>query len=170
MLKKTIKWINPFTNEEEEDTFYFNITKAELVEMELATEGGLSESLKKVVASEDAGKIIAEFKKIILSAYGVRSEDGRFFKKTQELRDEFESSEAYSTLFIEILTDTDSAIEFVKAIVPADMADEVDEAVEQEDRPELAVVPEVRTEPSTVVPDPEFEPKAQDDETGKGDN
>lgn len=142
MLKKTIKYQNPFTEEEVEETFYFHLTKAELVELEMSREGGLSESLKRVVASEDGKEIIKEFKNIILGAYGVRSADGRFFKKTQELSDEFESSEAYSALFMELVTNTDAAVQFITGIVPAGLAEEAAEIARKELQPDLAAVPD----------------------------
>lgn len=124
MLKKTIKYTD-FNDEEVEEEFYFHLSKAELVELELSTKGGLSESLKLIVASEDGKRIIEEFKKIILTSYGKRSDDGKRFIKNQELRDEFESTEAYSALFMELVTDTTAAIEFINGIIPAGLAEDV---------------------------------------------
>jgi hypothetical protein len=141
VLKKVIKYQNLFTDDEVEETFYFHLSKAELVELEMSTEGGLSESLKRIVAAEDGKQIIAEFKNIILRAYGVRSDDGRFFKKTQELRDEFESSEAYSALFMELVTQTESAVEFITSVVPAGLAAEAAEIARAETQPEVSLVP-----------------------------
>lgn len=159
MLKKTIKYTNPFTNEEVEEDFYFHLTKAELIEMEMSREGGLSETLKRIAASEDGKQIIAEFKNIILSSYGIRSEDGRFFKKTEELSAEFESSEAYSALFMELVTNTDAAIEFCQGIIPAGLSDEDVEKIkkdmqtiaeEEEAKPELTAVPDVEESKGAV--------------------
>lgn len=147
MLRKIIKYTDLFTNKEVEETFYFHLSKAELVELEMSTEGGLSESLKRIVESEDGKQIIAEFKNIILMAYGQRSEDGRFFKKTQELRDEFASSEAYSALFMEMVTDTNAGIEFITGVVPAGLAEEAAEIARKEAQPELAVVPQADENP-----------------------
>ena len=74
------------------EDFFFHLSKAELVELELSHKGGLSESLKRIVEAEDGKAIIAEFKNIILTAYGKQSDDGKRFIKNQELREEFESS------------------------------------------------------------------------------
>ena len=145
MLKKTIKY-KDFNGEEVEEDYYFHLTKAELVELEMSHEGGLAESLKKIVASEDGKQIIAEFKNIILNAYGQRSENGRFFKKTQELQDEFASSEAYSALFMELVTDADAASEFVVGIIPEGLAEEAGVITQKKNKPELAAVPEVEEE------------------------
>jgi hypothetical protein len=123
VLKKTITF-EDFNGDEVSEDFFFHLSKAELVELELSHKGGLSESLKRIIEAEDGKGIIAEFKNIILSAYGQRSDDGRRFIKNQQLRDEFESSEAYSTLFMELVTNTDSAIEFINGVIPAGMAEE----------------------------------------------
>ena len=109
MLKKTIKYTD-FNGEEINEDFFFHLSKAELVELEMSHKGGLSATLERIIATEDNPGIIAEFKNIILIAYGQRSDDGKRFIKNQELRDEFASTEAYSTLFMELVMDTDSAI------------------------------------------------------------
>lgn len=142
MLKKTIKYTD-FNDQEVEEDFYFHLSKAELVELELSTQGGLSESLKQIVASEDGKRIIEEFKKIILTSYGKRSEDGRRFIKNQELRDEFESTEAYSALFMELVTDTQAAIEFINGIIPAGLAEEA-AAITNAETPADNVVSDLR--------------------------
>lgn len=123
MLKKTIQYTD-FNNEEVSEDFFFHLSQAELVELELSHKGGLSESLQKIIAAEDGKAIMTEFKNIILKSYGKRSEDGKRFIKNQELRDEFESSEAYSVLFMELVTDADKASEFVNGIVPKGLAEQ----------------------------------------------
>lgn len=138
MLKKTITY-EDFNGETVSEDFFFHLSKAELVELEMSHEGGLSAALAKIVAAEDGKSIIAEFKKILLGAYGKRSDDGRHFVKNQELREEFESSEAYSTLFMELVTNTDAAIEFINGIVPKGLAQEVAEVA---NKPALTAVSE----------------------------
>lgn len=145
MLKKTITYEN-FNGETVSEDFFFHLSKAELVEMEMSYDGGLSEALKRIVAAEDMKAIIGEFKKIVLGAYGKRSEDGRRFIKNQELRDEFESTEAYSTLFMELVTDTNAAIEFINGIVPKGLAEEAAQVVNAE-KPALTAV----TEPQIIT-------------------
>lgn len=140
MLKKTITY-EDFNGETVSEDFFFHLSKAELVEMELSYEGGLSEALKRIVAAEDTKAIISEFKKIVLGSYGKRSDDGRRFIKNQELRDEFESTEAYSTLFMELVTDTSAAIEFINGIVPSGLAEEAAQVVNAE-KPALTAVAE----------------------------
>jgi hypothetical protein len=142
LLKKTITY-KDFNGEEVSEDFYFHLSRAELVELEMSHRGGLSVSLERIIASEDNKSIIAEFKNIILSSYGKRSDDGKRFIKNQEVRDEFASTEAYSTLFMELVTDTNAATEFVNGIMPADLIEETQQAMDQ--RGELkAVKPEIK--------------------------
>jgi len=128
LLKKTITY-KDFDGDEVSEDHFFHLSKAELIELEMSHQGGLSAALQKIVAAEDGASIIREFKKIILMSYGKRSEDGKRFVKTQALRDEFESTEAYSALFVELVTDTDSAIEFVNGVIPQNMAEEAAKVV-----------------------------------------
>lgn len=121
MLKKTITFTDYNGNSRTED-FYFNLTKAEITEMEMGTTGGMAEMIKRIVAAQDAPAIIEVFKKLILKAYGVKSPDGRRFIKSKELSEEFAQTEAYSELFMELAQDADKAAEFVNGIVPAGAA------------------------------------------------
>lgn len=118
MLKKTIKYTDYEGNERTED-FYFNLTKAELTEMELSTEGGLTTYIEKIVATQDSKKIIAIFKELILKSYGEKSLDGRRFIKNAELVDSFAQTEAYSELFMELAMNADAAAAFINGIIPA---------------------------------------------------
>lgn len=117
MLKKTIAYTDYDGNSRKED-FYFNLTKAEVAEMEMSIEGGLVKQIEKIVADQDGKRIIDLFKNIILTAYGEKSPDGKRFVKTKELRESFSQTEAYSELFIELATNADAAAAFVNGIVP----------------------------------------------------
>ena len=118
MLKKTITYTdyNGITRTED---FYFNLTKAEIMEMQLSTNGGLDVMIKKIIDSQDAPSIIKIFKELILKAYGEKSDDGKRFVKSKEISEGFAQTEAYSQLFMELATDTDAASKFVNGIVPA---------------------------------------------------
>lgn len=117
MLKKTITYTDYDGNERTED-FYFNLNKAELLEMELNTSGGLQNFLQKIIDAKDVPELASIFKKIILKAYGVKSPDGKRFIKNQQLTDEFTQTEAYSELYTELCTDADKAAAFMNAVVP----------------------------------------------------
>ena len=121
MLKETITYID-YNEVERTEDFYFNLTKAELMEMELGTAGGLAEMMKKVVAAQDTPAIIKIFKDLVLKAYGEKSADGKRFIKNDEIATNFSQTEAYSQLFMKLATDADAASKFVNGVVPADMA------------------------------------------------
>lgn len=124
MLKKTFTYVD-YNGVERTEDHYFNLTKAELMEMELSTTGGLAEMINNIVAAQDAPAIVKIFKDLVLKAYGKKSPDGRRFIKSQELIDEFAQTEAYSQLFMELATDADAAAKFVNGIVPADTAKQI---------------------------------------------
>jgi hypothetical protein len=69
MLKKTITYEDYDGNKRTED-FYFNLSKAEIMEMELSVSGGMTQMLNRIVSEQDGEKIIKTFKEIILKAYG----------------------------------------------------------------------------------------------------
>ena len=127
MIKKTITY-EDFDGKQQTEDFYFNLTKAELIEMEVSEGGGLGEYLAKIGESNDGAKIIEWFKKIVLISYGEKSPDGKRFVKNQELRDSFASSEAYSELFMELATNAKAASEFMNGVVPKDLAKDVADA------------------------------------------
>ena len=124
MLKKTVPYTD-YNGVERKEDFYFNLSKAEIMEMELGTTGGLAEMIQRVVDAKDAPAIIKIFKDLVLKAYGEKSADGRRFIKSQELSDAFAQTEAYSIIFMELATDDKAAAAFVNGIVPADMAQQI---------------------------------------------
>ena len=121
MLKKTITYVDYNGTERTEDK-YFNLSKAEIMEMEMSTAGGFAEMLQNIVKAQDGPAIMKIFKDIILKAYGEKSPDGKRFVKSDELSLAFSQTEAYSELFMELVTDADSAAKFINGIVPADVA------------------------------------------------
>lgn len=120
MLKKTITYRNLDGDELTED-FYFNLSLSEITRMELVEDGSLGEKLKRIVAQGKGREIIETFEWLLETAYGVRSENGKYFKKSPELFKEFQYSDAYSVLFLELVTNAGAASEFVKGIMPADI-------------------------------------------------
>jgi hypothetical protein len=120
MLKETITYID-YNGVERTEDHYFNLTKAEALEMELSASGGMSEMINRIIAAKDTPTIIKIFKDLILKCYGQKSLDGRRFIKTKELSDEFSQTEAYSQLFMKLATDAEAASRFVNGIIPSDM-------------------------------------------------
>lgn len=121
MLTKTIKYTN-YDGVEMEEKFYFNITKAELTELQLNTPGGYGAYIERIVAAKDVPTLSQLFKDLILMSYGEKSADGkRFLKKAPDghrLADDFVQTEAYSELYMELVTDDKAAAAFVNGIIP----------------------------------------------------
>ena len=120
MHKERITYTD-YNGTERTEEFYFNLTKAEIVDMELTTDGGLEAMIQKIVDSKDSKKIVETFKNLINKAYGIKSDDGRRFMKSEEISKAFTETEAYSDLYIRLSTNADDAIAFVRGIIPGGM-------------------------------------------------
>lgn len=119
MLKKTLTYEDYNGNTVTED-YYFNLNKAEVIEMEASAEGGYGEMLKKIVEEKNVSLMMTTFKTLILKSVGIKSEDGKHFRKSPEIAADFESSEAYSALFSELCTSAEAATAFIAGILPID--------------------------------------------------
>lgn len=137
MLKKKVTYTD-YNGVERTEDFYFNLSKAEIMELELGTTGGFAEMIQKVVAAQDGPTIVKIFKDLVLKAYGEKSADGKRFVKSDEIATAFSQTEAYSQIFMELATDADAAAKFINGIIPKDMADEV--AKQQKNNPVLKSV------------------------------
>lgn len=124
MLKKIITYTD-YNGIERTEPFYFNLSKAELMEMELGVTGGMTEMLDKIIAAKDAPSLMKTFKEMIMKAYGVKSDDGKRLIKSEELSIAFTQTEAYSVLFMELITDDKAAADFVNGIIPNEIQAEV---------------------------------------------
>lgn len=136
MYAKKIAYTD-YNGNQREDVFYFNLNKAEIMEMELGVIGGMTQYINKMIAQEDGPGLAQFYKDMILKAYGEKSLDGKRFIKNQELRENFEQTDAYSELYMELVTDVDKASEFVRGIMPAQVAGAV---TEDHNRPELKLI------------------------------
>lgn len=117
MYIKSITYTD-YDGEERTENFYFNLNKAEIAEMQLSSTGGLDQMIKDIIAAKDNAKLVQLFKGLVLKAYGVKSLDGRRFIKSDELREEFSQTEAYSELFMELVSDAEAAADFINKITP----------------------------------------------------
>ena len=121
MIAKTITYTD-YNGTPRTETFYFNMTKAELTMFRLSYAGGMDARLQQIIDSKSEPEIAAVFEDILRRSYGVKDLDGRRFRKSDELFEEFKQTEAYSELIMELLTDTDAAIAFVNGVMPAGSA------------------------------------------------
>ena len=124
MLKKIITYTD-YNSIERTEPFYFNLSKAELMEMELGVTGGMTEMLDKIIAAKDAPSLMKTFKEMIMKSYGIKSDDGKRLIKSEELSIAFTQTEAYSVLFMELITDDKAAADFVNGIIPNEIQAEV---------------------------------------------
>lgn len=117
MLVKTIKY-EDYNGQEREEEFLFNLSKAELIEMELGVDGGLDAKIKRLTQTMNGPEIMKLFKEIIMKSYGVKSDDGKRLIKSEQLSLEFTQTEAYSELLMELCSNPEAAANFIKAILP----------------------------------------------------
>lgn len=126
MFRKDIEYTD-YNGNKRKEAFHFNLSKAELMEMELSTSGGFQQYINRIINAQDTPQLVKVFKELILKSYGEKSDDGKRFIKNDEIRDAFSQTEAYSELFMELATNTEAATEFVNHVIPSDMAEKVDE-------------------------------------------
>ena len=127
MFKYNIKYTD-YNGVERDEPHYFNLSKAELMEMELSTQAGVEEMIRVMIATNDNAKIVQTFKELILKSYGIKSEDGRRFIKTPELRMQFEQSEAYSEFFMKLLANEDNLqTKFINGVISGTNVPNMDE-------------------------------------------
>lgn len=126
MYKKNIKYVD-YNGKERADDFYFNLNKVECTKLQLSTKQGYGEYIKKIVDNEDKEAIFDVFNDIILESYGVKSEDGMYFKKSPELKIQFSQTPAYEALFMELATNPKEAENFIKAVMPSDLVSQLEQ-------------------------------------------
>lgn len=119
MIKKTITYTD-YNGNQRTESFWFNLTKAEVTRMEMSVQGGMAEMIDRIIDAQDAPSLISTFEKMIQKSYGVKTPDGRGFVKRPEDLEAFMATEAYSELFMELVTNATAAAEFVNGIMPND--------------------------------------------------
>lgn len=122
MLTKTIKFTD-FNDVERKEEFCFNLTKSEIMKLDLTTYGGLYARLQKIVDSPDIPTLTGIFEDFIMRSYGEKSDDGKHFDKGEDfsLFKKFKTTPAYDILFMELLQDSNTAADFILGILPKDV-------------------------------------------------
>lgn len=121
MIVKTVTYTD-FNGNERTESFWFHLSRPELTEMLLGIDNNIETYIKTIIKSENYYELVKIFKKLLLEAYGEKSEDGRRFIKLPEKMKEFSESEAYSVLFTELTTNEEKASEFVNGLISKDTA------------------------------------------------
>lgn len=152
------RWQHKYTDydgHEREETFYFNFNKAEMLDLEWRTPGGLEQYIKNIVSMMDGQKLADMFKMLIEKSYGVKGPDGREFIKSEEITNHFKFTEAYADLYMLLATDSNAASAFVNGIFPKE---QVEEAKRQHEMAEKAGIQLVdTTKQSHVMPTPQVQ-------------
>lgn len=130
MFKETLTYTN-YNDEEVTEDLYFNLSKAELLEMNFEAKGGLENYLKSIINARDVQTLAKLFKELLLRSYGVKDPEGRKFIKSEDLRKDFECSIPYEILYTRYSTDAEAAAKFVNGIMPADLRKAVEEMSKQ---------------------------------------
>lgn len=128
MYKKTMTYTD-YDGVERTEDFYFNLNKAELMEMDFSESGGMEKMIRRVIEAKDTRKLIEIFKDLILRSYGEKSADGKYFEKVRDgrkLSDGFAQTEAYSDLFMELATNDEAATTFITNVIPKNLAEEIE--------------------------------------------
>ena len=139
MLKKTITFEDFDGNERTED-FYFNLTEAELTDLELSVSGGFGSLIDKITKTQDVPEIMKIFKQIIKLAYGIKSPDGRRFEKSEAIYNDFAQTNAFSQLYMELASDEQKASDFINGILPKKILEQTKSIQKNGDAPALNVV------------------------------
>ena len=122
MLKKKIAYTD-FNGEQRTEEFTFNLSRLDLMKMNDAysSRGGLADAFNKAMNNNDEQTAINIFIDLILRSYGEKSEDGRYFNKSEEISERFSKTEAFNVLFDELTTDSNAATSFFYGVIPSNL-------------------------------------------------
>lgn len=112
-----------FNGDTRTEDFYFNFMESELTHMQFKTKGGLAGTIQKIVATKDTPGLIDIFEELLQKSYGEKTADGRGFKKSKELLEDFMATQAYSQIYMRLATDNKAAQDFINHVVPKSMQD-----------------------------------------------
>lgn len=125
MLKKKIKYVD-YNGESREEEYFFNMSESELSEWQYSVKGTLSSKIKDAIDTQNEPEIMKIYKDLILRSYGEKSSDGKRFRKKDDngvpLANAFYETEAFSSLFTELLSDEQKANEFVEGVLPKNIS------------------------------------------------
>lgn len=124
MIKKQITYTD-YDGNERTESFWFALNQAELLEMNLEKNGGLSNMITRITETNDFAELSRILKDLIRRSYGVKSDDGKRFVKSPAMTEEFMQTEAYSEMFTELVMDAGATSEFIQGIIPQKLAAQV---------------------------------------------
>lgn len=146
MFSRTFEYTG-YDGQTKKDTWWFNLSEAELYKLELGSIGGVNGMMNRLLRENKPGEVVDMFEKIILGAVGERSVDGRKFIKNDEIRQDFYQSRAYSDLFMELVSSGENLRKFLLGAIPEELAQKLEQVeaagsapAENSEKPELHAV------------------------------
>lgn len=153
MLKKPITYTD-FDGNTTEEVFYFNLTKSEIIELELSQLGGMGAWIQRIIELKDHAALLTGLKTIILRSVGERSEDGKRFLKSDEIQYNFEHHAAYDALFMELTSSEEAVVTFFKGIIPGDIQVDIPNTSKLTVAVPAPDIPPVNIPPAPLAPPP----------------
>lgn len=138
MVKRNVTY-NDFEGEERTDVFYFNLTEAELADIELQYDGDMAKKMQIMQEKRDGRGMFEMISNLILRAYGEKTSDGKRFVKNAEMREAFAASDAYSKLLMDLLEDDKKLANFMTAIMPVNIREKVEQRLKENTATETEV-------------------------------
>lgn len=134
MIRKTVKYTD-FDDNEVTETFEFNLTKAELTELNFLEDGSDLATVLGAMAdgSTNVRQVLEILKDILTKAVGKKSDDGKLFEKNDRIRAELFATNAYSELLYELIDSPQKAADFMTGLLPKDIRSEYKKAVNTDD-------------------------------------
>lgn len=123
MHKVTLTY-KDYNDEEVTEDLYFNLNKAEILEMNFQAKGGLVNYLQSIINARDTATLADIFKDLLVKSYGVKTPDGKHFMKNDQIREEFICSIPFEMMYTELSTDANAASAFITAIIPKEIREE----------------------------------------------
>lgn len=111
MLKQKVQY-EDFDGATQVEDLYFNLNRMELIALQSRYgKEDMAAYIDKLVEDKDIEKVYEILNDIVLSAYGIRSEDGKRFLKSETIREEFKQSLAYDALIEDFHDETRKVLE-----------------------------------------------------------
>lgn len=124
MYQKTITYTD-FNDVSRTETIFFNLSKAELSKMAASEGGGFAARMQRMMDAKDITEIVDTVMWLIDQSYGIKSDDGRYFRKSKEHLDDFKSSPLYDAFWMALMNEEDTITNFIVGVMPKDMQDQI---------------------------------------------
>lgn len=135
MYKKNITYTD-FNGDERTDAFYFNLSDAEILELQVSYGGDMSRIMTNMLEKRDAKGLLGIITDLIRTSYGEKSSDGKRFMKNQEVKDSFVTTDAYSKLVLELLNDEKEFEKFMTNVIPVAKREALNELIRKREQGE----------------------------------